>query len=367
MTIINSYKTLSFCYKCQRPVDAEISYRSDNKVYLKHFCNCVNNEFVVENDYAFWDGLLTALTKNKEYHAIQDTNNNTVIDITSRCNLHCKHCYYVPNNSIPDKPIEEIIKFVKMVKTDDIVLVGAEPTMRKDLFELINKASEFKNIAIQTNAQKLANMNYVKELKKSKLMQVDISINSDSYHENIEIYNNAITGLWNVIKNDIKIGNLSFIITSQKDAQKAVDFIISFEKKFNLYKKIFNFKNSISQLRYTMYSPIKAGRFIKEDPDIFISDLFNMFQSALDNRGIKIKKEDIFNGINTPYDVILNTPFSGSIHLYAYTTAARGFDLNITTEYYKGRPDYLVGNGYINFIAHAIALEKYSPNFLNSL
>jgi organic radical activating enzyme len=365
MTVIKNYKTLSFCYRCQKPVDAEVVYKSDNKVYLKQFCNCIDNEFIVENDYVFWDNLLNALKNNTEYGKYEE-NDNTGIDVTSRCNLCCKHCYYQPDNSIPDKPIEEIIKLVKLVKTNDVILVGAEPTMRKDIFELVNKVAELKEVTIQTNGQKLADLEFVKGLKKTKLKQLDISINNDKYHSNIEIYNRAIKGLWNAVKNNICIGNLSFLIVTQEDAQKAVDFILKFEKKFYFLKNFFGLRNDLKSTKYLIYTPIRAGRYVKEDPLLFVSDLYKMFSIALANRNIEIDK-DIFDGVNTPYEIALKLPIDGSIQLHGYTNASQGFDLKVVSEYSKIRPYFIVGEGYIDFIAHAIAIEKLSPDYLKKV
>jgi len=365
-SVINYYSTKSFCYKCQKHVDGIISYKTDKKVYLNLKCSCPNLEFIVENDYRFWDGLLTALKNNKNYLE-SDDNDNTAIDVTSRCNLQCKHCYYEPDNSVKDKPIEEILKLIKFVKTRDVVLVGAESTLRKDIFELIDRIAEFKEVSIHTNAQKLADINFVKELKKTRLKLLNISIHNDEYHSNKEVFNKAVKGLWNSVKLDIKIGGLAFVVVTQKDVQKTVDFIIDFEKKFNFYKKYLNLKNDLKTTKYLIYAPMRAGRYVKEEPEIFVSDLYKMFDIALANRNIDIDKE-IFDGINTPYEVALKqSSLEGSIQFHAYSNAAQGFDLNIVSVYSKIRPNFITKEGFNDFIAHSIAVGKLAPDYLKSI
>ena len=72
----------------------------------------------------------------------QEPENNTfqdvIIDVTHRCNMTCKNCY-IPNRDIPDLDMEKMLEAIsKFPKRTMIRIIGAEPTMRKDLPEMIS-------------------------------------------------------------------------------------------------------------------------------------------------------------------------------------------------------------------------------------
>jgi MoaA/NifB/PqqE/SkfB family radical SAM enzyme len=100
--------------------------------------------------------------------------------ITKRCNSFCKLCFM---NSSPivstkfDLSIDEIKQILnKIGKRKRIVLMGGEPTIREDLFEIIKIIRKSGNYPIlYTNGLKLADINYVKKLKKYGLCQVIIT------------------------------------------------------------------------------------------------------------------------------------------------------------------------------------------------
>ena len=74
------------------------------------------------------------------YYEIEPENNifqDVVIDVTHRCNMSCKNCY-IPNREIPDMDKDKMLEAIKKFpKRTMIRIIGAEPTMRRDLPELI--------------------------------------------------------------------------------------------------------------------------------------------------------------------------------------------------------------------------------------
>ena len=101
--------------------------------------------------------------------------------ITQRCNSFCKICFM---NSGPfvsrefDLSIDEIKSVLRKVgKGKRIVLMGGEPTIREDLPEIIKLIRKSGNYPIlYTNGLKLADISYVKKLKKAGLKQVIITL-----------------------------------------------------------------------------------------------------------------------------------------------------------------------------------------------
>ncbi|UCG15042.1 MAG: SynChlorMet cassette radical SAM/SPASM protein ScmE [Deltaproteobacteria bacterium] len=73
---------------------------------------------------------------------IMSTPRSVDVEITSRCNLRCRYCYYFDNPEVEyrDLPAEEWLKFFDELgkcKVMDVTIQGGEPFIRKDLPLLI--------------------------------------------------------------------------------------------------------------------------------------------------------------------------------------------------------------------------------------
>ena len=115
---------------------------------------------------------------------------DVVIDVTHRCNMQCKNCY-IPNREIPDMDADKMIEAIsKFPKKTTIRIIGAEPTMRKDLPELITRIKQVPHrMALLTNGLRLARLNYVQTLKNAGLRNVYLSMNgvdNDDWYEEID-------------------------------------------------------------------------------------------------------------------------------------------------------------------------------------
>lgn len=111
-------------------------------------------------------------------------------DLTHRCNMACRNCY-LPNRSVPDMDagwLREILE--RLPRRTRIRLVGAEPTVRDDLFEIIamvRKAGHIPNLL--TNGLKLADRSYVRGLKDAGLRTCYLSFNGgfdDALYQRID-------------------------------------------------------------------------------------------------------------------------------------------------------------------------------------
>ena len=115
------------------------------------------------------------------YYELEPQNNHFYsigVDITHKCNMNCGNCY-IPNRTIPDMDKKSLFVLLeKLPFKCEIRLIGAEPTMRKDLPEIISKVRDLKHRPVLiTNGLKLANKDYVKKLKEAGLFIVNISLN----------------------------------------------------------------------------------------------------------------------------------------------------------------------------------------------
>lgn len=113
-----------------------------------------------------------------------------MVDVTHRCNMTCHNCY-LPNRTIPDLDAKWMMEiFARMPRGRVIRLVGAEPTLRKDLPEIIAGVRALgHHPTILTNGLTIADRAYLKELKKAGLQIVYLSLNGafdDDFYDAID-------------------------------------------------------------------------------------------------------------------------------------------------------------------------------------
>lgn len=100
-------------------------------------------------------------------------------DITYKCNLSCRHCYYYSNNfkqkRSKDPSLSKVKKIIDKIDEAHIKIIhflGGEPFMRKDIFEIIEYARK-KGLKVVVNT----NGTLLNEEKLSKLRDLDCSLN----------------------------------------------------------------------------------------------------------------------------------------------------------------------------------------------
>jgi|TARA_B100000035_G_scaffold311389_1_gene320856 hypothetical protein len=128
----------------------------------------------------------------------QNTFSNIVVDLTHRCNMECANCY-IPNRDVPDLDKEKLFEFLSRLPTRTYIrLIGAEPTMRDDLPEIISKVKTLGHRpSVTTNGLKLAQPSYVKKLKDAGLRLLLHSMNGA---DDDEAYKELDNGKWATVK-----------------------------------------------------------------------------------------------------------------------------------------------------------------------
>ena len=101
-----------------------------------------------------------------------------VADVTHRCNMACANCY-IPNRDVPDMDIGRLEScLAAFPRRTDIRIIGAEPTMRRDLPEIVATVRRLGHRPILlTNGLRLATESYVRTLREAGLRHVCISFN----------------------------------------------------------------------------------------------------------------------------------------------------------------------------------------------
>ena len=127
------------------------------------------------------------------YYELEPEDNTfpeVVADITHRCNMTCRNCY-IPNRDVPDMDIDRLIDCVsRFPKRIMIRLIGAEPTMRKDLPDIIRRIrAAGHRVVVLSNGLRLARKSYAQELRDAGLRHCYISLNgvdNDDWYEEID-------------------------------------------------------------------------------------------------------------------------------------------------------------------------------------
>lgn len=128
----------------------------------------------------------------------ENTFSNIVVDLTHKCNMECANCY-IPNRDIPDLDKNKLFDFLsRLPERTYIRLIGAEPTMRDDLTEIIKTVKQLGHRpSLTTNGLKLAQPEYVKDLKRAGLRLLLHSMNGADCDDAYRMLDN---GKWATVK-----------------------------------------------------------------------------------------------------------------------------------------------------------------------
>jgi len=107
------------------------------------------------------------------------------IKVGFQCNNHCRFCVQGNKRDIyPDKTTGQLKKILKEArkKHEAVVFTGGEPTIRKDLPELVNFAKDlgFESIQIQTNGRMFAYKKFCQDLIKNGANEFALALHGNT-------------------------------------------------------------------------------------------------------------------------------------------------------------------------------------------
>lgn len=177
-------RTKSICPECLRVLDAVV-FEESNIVYIKK--ECPEHGFFQDiywSDYDLYErakkfdyvgyGLENPRTTTKngcpyDCGICPQHKSHTVlaiIDVTNRCNLRCPVCFATAGTTgyVYEPTLDEIKRMLinlrsnRPVPADALQLSGGEPTIRKDLPEIIRMAKDlgFRHVEVNTNGLRMA-------------------------------------------------------------------------------------------------------------------------------------------------------------------------------------------------------------------
>lgn len=118
-------------------------------------------------------------------------------DLTSRCNLHCKHCVVDAGTSCEELTLSECCRLIDEMAffgVQQLILSGGEPMLRKDFFEIAEYASS-KGLSLQvaTNGTLIDNAAALWMAKIGVFAQVSLDASTAEVHDEFR----QCSGSWN--------------------------------------------------------------------------------------------------------------------------------------------------------------------------
>lgn len=218
---------------------------------------------------------------------LYETDGCTAIwDITSKCNLSCKHCYQMYNHSIKEFSKEEIdfiLDRIKAFGVSHIHLLGGEPLAFKDISYVVKEAKKMEMLITMNTNGTLLTLQKAKELKKAGLDTMVFSM--DGATENI---NDSIRGkgVFKKLTSSIKLAkseqlNISICYTISKENYCDFENII-----------IYCLENEIKHLRVVPvydYSSAKLNGLA----NIQYIDVLNEFERVINKYILTIRDKEL--------------------------------------------------------------------------
>lgn len=281
------YSTHSVCEHCFKHIEGLV-YESDGKILMDKFCPDHGKSTVVIFNHS---EIYHKLNYNK--NGLRHPRNNSIMfDVTNRCNLKCPDCYQMPDNKTVDKPPFMVMDEIKNAGSDifEVVLVGAEPTMRKDLHELIKEIYETNShsgVTIASNGIKFNDKGYTDQLAKHGLGTVIFGLNHWSY-QGSTVHEKQLKGIQNISDAGIKL-HISYTLETYDHLKDVLTEML------DLWNKV-----KIVIFRLRMGSNI--GRTSATNL-MTLSDHFYKFTKACDELNLPWHIEDEDNNI---YHIMIN-------------------------------------------------------------
>jgi radical SAM protein with 4Fe4S-binding SPASM domain len=156
--------------------------------------------------------------------------------VTYRCNNDCAHCYNARSREYPEISTLEwhrILDKLWSIGIPHVVFTGGEPTLRKDLTELISHAQQNGQITgVNTNGRRLSDPRYVEELITSGLDHVQITLEShdsnihDSMVNSHGAWKQTISGIKNVLETPLYVmTNTTMLTTNSPKLRQTLEFL----------------------------------------------------------------------------------------------------------------------------------------------
>lgn len=222
---IVSGKTIEECEK----KDIKFSYKTSNPGTIKKsFSN--SKKYHTKDTQDFFE----------EYFKGKPQLTNLHIEITSKCNERCVHCY-IPHenkiNYIDSDLFYDVLRQCVDMKLLHLTISGGEPMLHKNFCDFLKKCRE-NNFSVHVLSNlTLLNEEIIKEMKMNPLLGVQVSLysmNPDIHDEITQVkgsFEKTKNAILKLIDNDIPLQISCPIIKQNKNC---FDDVVNWAKKYNI-------------------------------------------------------------------------------------------------------------------------------------
>jgi len=258
-------KTTGFCFECGSDVPA--AYRETGEgMDLETDCprHGKYRERVEKDTVLFRWGYEQEYVRRARHLALP---------VTYRCNLRCRYCYTLSNDCasfLPaDRSRDTLLEHVRAFG-GNVTLIGGEPTVRRDLPDLIRACRKIqgrRKLSVATNGQRIADPGYLEELYAAGLDFVFLSLNDPAYDGTDGVWEHKMKALENCAARKIPVW-----------LQRTVDDLAQIDSLFPVLRR---YKRVIFTVTLRAAKPIGLNN---PDEMIYLSDLIKYLGKENDVR-----------------------------------------------------------------------------------
>jgi len=212
----------SLCPTCYTEIPATV-YPDGRWVVMRKDCPDHGRfHSIVESDAGFYD-----FCQKHDSGTIYDGH---LVDVTTRCNLRCRYCYY--RKDVDNRPIDDILADCQRAP-GPYILTGGEPTIHPQIHEIIEWVKTVGRTTMLTNGYGLSDLNravvFADQLTDADgLTQIGLSFHSEALW-----FGRALT---NIKKLGLKLTTLFFVVDSLEQLPAIVRFAEAHSDYFHCYR-----------------------------------------------------------------------------------------------------------------------------------
>lgn len=233
---ITENKTKGLCPFCLSWVDGLLVYKQNEGIYLQKHCPRHGiSEILLSRHMQYFLELRDFYLKT---HREIFPQNRYLIFLTPQCNLSCPICFLDPHAHEEREIENEDIPLIFEKRKKELILFGAEPTCREDLFEIIkNLKNKQHSVSLYSNGLRFSDKRYIGGLKKCRVDKIYLQFDgfNDSVYKTMrgrELLQEKIEALHNLKELSIPVVLDVAIAKEVNEDQIGKIFDYSLEHKF---------------------------------------------------------------------------------------------------------------------------------------
>jgi len=277
-------KTQSFCPECFQQISASVVERSGS-IYLDKSCAKHGPFSLLLSRHADYYRALHEFYFSRFNRSYPQR--DYILNLTNKCQLNCPICLANANLiPAPDYDLASLKDFLKGKRGYKIDLMGAEPTTRTDLQEIISLIENSGNTAaLHTNGIRIAEYAYLAQLKKSGLRR--ISLQFDGFDD----------AVYEKLRGQKLLALKTQALKNLKKANIATDLVVTVARNVNEpeMSKILQFalgQKFIKGVFFLGYRFMGKARKLPPDYCIMPDELIDILEKQTQG---KISRQGVFN------------------------------------------------------------------------